>query len=105
MNYWQTVQKINPETGIDTETPSPLQHFIRKESLGKVFEEMAKLPHREVKIILMHSYEGRTLNEVRKKIVNVETGKPVSIERVRQLEARALNKIRNVLVDGGYGLE
>ena len=102
---WQPVEKINPETIIDVETPSPLQQYILKEALGKAFEEMGKLPHREVKILMMHSYEGRTFDDVRKKIVNIETGNPVSIERVRQLESRALNKVREALVNGGSGLE
>jgi len=102
---WQPVEKINPENIVDEESLSPLQHFLRKETLGKAFEEMAKLPHRESRILILHSYEGRTFDEVRNKIVNIETGLPVSIERVRQLENRALNKVRDALVEGGYGLE
>jgi len=96
---------ISPETVVDETTPSPLQQYIFKESLGKAFEEITKLPRREVKVIMLRDYEGRTLEEVRRDIVNIKTGKPVSRERVRQLGDRALEKVRQALIEGGYGLE
>ena len=108
MNWYQrqyTNEKIDPETVIDLETPTPLQHFIRKESLNKAFEEIAKLPSREVKILILRNYEGRTLEEVRHIVINPQTGNPVSRERIRQLGDRALGKVRNAMVDAGYGLE
>ena len=103
--YAYALEKINPESVIDETTPSPLQQVLRRECLGRAFKEMAKLPHREVKIILMRDYEGRTLEETRQHINNLENGTPISRERVRQLGNRALGKVRQALIEGGYGLE
>lgn len=103
--YAWELEKINPESVIDEITPSPLQQVLRRECLGGAFKEMAKLPHREVKIILLRDYEGRTLEETRQHIINMENGIPVSRERIRQLEKRALGKVREELIRGGYELE
>ena len=102
---WQMMEKVNPETVMDTASLSPLQSVLRKECLRKAYSELGKLPRREVNIFMMRSDEGRTREEVRGSVVNPSTGKPVSVERVRQLESRALSKVRDALVAGGYGLE
>jgi DNA-directed RNA polymerase sigma subunit (sigma70/sigma32) len=102
---WQMIGTINPETVVDLETPSPLQSYLQRECLQKAYEELGKLPHREVRIVMLRNYEGRTLDDVRHSVVNPRTGKPVSRERIRQLGDHALGKVRTALVEGGYGLE
>jgi DNA-directed RNA polymerase sigma subunit (sigma70/sigma32) len=103
--YWQPIEKINPDKVADTLSLSPLQVVLRKECLKKAFKEMSKLPHRDVEIVMMRNYEGKTLEEIRYDVLNPKTGKPVSRERVRQLGDRALGKVRAALIEDGYGLE
>lgn len=103
--YAWELEKIDPDSVIDESTPSPLQQVLQRECLGKVFEVMQTLPRRDVKVFMMRTYEGRTLEETRHHVINTKTGVPISKERVRQIGDRALGKLRSILIDGGYGLE
>lgn len=74
----------------DQEIPSPVDHVIHQDLKSNIIEILSKLPEREAKVIQMrfslgYDYE-HTLEEVGKAFA-------VTRERIRQIEAKALNKL------------
>lgn len=63
-----------------------------KRAIEKALDTLSK---REAKVISLRFFYGLTLEETRKKIKGVKSHRPVTRERVRQIESHALKKLRH----------